>query len=254
MKPRFLGIDDDIPEQRRWHSWLVARGGCTVLTRRTAARAHGRIISPGSSGASPSSGLPCSSGSSSRRKVVAAVAAADDLFAIAGAAVAQQPGGSVHARARLIGNRPLHDTARSDPGKSQRYLDTVAHLVRNGRRTRPSSCARNSCAVRRSGQYRAGDDVGIPRCETRTVAGFQTADTSRAITVAGKIRRGGTTAQKYAEANRGEASWTSVTTLLMRLYAENLRQPNWAREVLHLLSSNRTFPGSHREFCAPIHR
>lgn len=149
-----------------------------------------------------------------------------------------------HGVLRLI-EPALHDTRPLDPGKSQRYLDTVAHLVRNGRRDE---------AIKLCQEFQQSGEVDRATLEmTLEYLGVKQehAQAVQPLTQAARWR----SQEKFTEAEQLLTSLltknpadTDAAMLLMRLYAENLRQPDRAREVLRLLEQQPHVSTSHLEF------
>ena len=139
----------------------------------------------------------------------------------------------------------LHDDRPLDPGKSRRYLDTIAHLIQNGRRDE---------AVKLCEELKSSGEVDIVTLETTLE--FLGVKQERAQTPKPLVEAAGLRAQgKFAEAEQllksqlmKNPSETGAAMMLMRLYAQNLRQPGKAHEILQQLEKQPHVSASHLEF------
>ena len=139
----------------------------------------------------------------------------------------------------------FHDDRPLDPGKSRRYMDTIAHLIHNGRHDEAIKLCEE---LKRSGEVEPAtlemtlDFLGAKQ-ERRQL--------SKPLAEAARLRAQG----KFAEAEQLLKSLLAKKTpdpgaamLLVRLYAEDLRQPAKAHEVLRGLEKQPHFDAGHIEF------
>ena len=149
-----------------------------------------------------------------------------------------------HGFLRLI-DPTLHDDRPLDPGKSRRYMDTIAHLIQNGRRDE---------AIKLCEELKQSGEVDIVTLETTLE--FLGVKQERAQTPKPLVAAAGLRAQgKFAEAEQLLKSLlaqnlpdTGAAMMLMRLYAQDLRQPGKAHEVLRQLEKQPHVSASHIEF------
>ena len=122
----------------------------------------------------------------------------------------------------------FHDDRPLDPGKSRRYLDTIAHLIQNGRRDE---------AIKLCEELKLSGEVDIVTLETTLE--FLGVKQARAQTPQPLAAAAGLRAQgKFTEAEQllksllaKNPSDAGAAMMLMRLYAQDWRQPDKAREV-----------------------
>lgn len=139
----------------------------------------------------------------------------------------------------------LCDTRPFDPGKSQRCMDAVAHLVRSGCRDEAVNLCRE---FEQSGDV---DSITVERTLEFLGVKQEKPAASSPLTQASRFR----SQEKYYEAEQllkallvKNPAHIDAAMLLMRLYAENLRQPERAREVLCRLEQQPHIPASHVDF------
>lgn len=145
---------------------------------------------------------------------------------------------------RLI-DPTLHDERPLDPGKSRRYMDTIAHLIKNGRR---------DDAIKLCNELKQSGEVDIVTLEhTLEFLGVKQERTQnpKPLTEAARLRAQG----KFAEAEQRlksllakNPSDADAAMMLMRLFAQDLRQPGRAHEVLRALEKQPHVSASHVEF------
>jgi hypothetical protein len=129
----------------------------------------------------------------------------------------------------------LHDRRPHDPGKNQRYLDTIAHLIKSGRRDE---------AVQLGKEFQRSGEVDIVALENLLeFHGLKPARTriSTPLVQAARLRADGnfaaaeTLLKSLLAKNPADAD---AAMMLMRLCAEDLRQPGRAHEILRALEKN----------------
>jgi DNA-binding SARP family transcriptional activator len=139
----------------------------------------------------------------------------------------------------------LHDDRALDPGKSRRYLDTIGHLIQNGRRDE---------AVRLCEEFKQSGEVDLATLQmTLEFLGVpqKRAPVPKPLTAARQLRAEG----KFAAAEERLQSLlaknpadSDAAMLLVRLYAQDFRQPGKAQEVLRKLEKQPHAVASHIEF------
>ena len=139
----------------------------------------------------------------------------------------------------------LHDARPLDPGKSRRYQDTIAHLIKSGRRDE---------AIKLCEELKQSGEVDIVTLEhTLEFLGVkqERAKISNPLNEAAQLRAQG----KFAEAEQRlksllakNPSNTGAAMMLMRLFAQDLRQAGRAHEVLRALEKQPHVSASHVEF------
>jgi tetratricopeptide (TPR) repeat protein len=139
----------------------------------------------------------------------------------------------------------LHDHGQLDPGKSQRYQDTIGHLIHNGRREEAIKLCEE---LKRTGEVEVTilentlEFLGVK--QPRNGAG-------NPLLAAGHLRTQGDFAaaeqalQALLQKNPADEG---AGIMLMRLYAEDLHQPERARTVLQALEGQHGVSASHLEF------
>ena len=139
----------------------------------------------------------------------------------------------------------LHDDRPFDPGKSRRYMDTIAHLIKNDRRDEAVKLCEE---LQRSGEV---DVVTLENTLEFLGVKQERMQTPRPLAVAAELRAQG----KFAEAERllqpllaKNPADTGAAMMLIRLYAQDLGQPGKAREVLGQLEKQPHVAASHVEF------
>jgi tetratricopeptide (TPR) repeat protein len=138
----------------------------------------------------------------------------------------------------------LHDDRPLDPGKSRRYMDAIARLIQNGQRAE---------AIRLCEQLKLSGEVDLVTLEnTLEFLGVpQNVKPENPLSQAARLRADG----KFAEAEKWLRSLleknpadVGAAMMLMRLCAQDLRQPEKAHEILRALQRQPHAPDSHIEF------
>jgi tetratricopeptide (TPR) repeat protein len=138
----------------------------------------------------------------------------------------------------------LHDTREFDPKKSQRYQDAIAHLIHSGRRDE---------AIKLCEELKQSGEVDIVTLQnTLEFLGVkQDLAPAKPLAEAARLRTG----KKFAEAEQllkmllqKNPADEGAAIMLMRLYAEDLRQPKQAQEVLLALEKQPHVSPDHIEF------
>lgn len=138
----------------------------------------------------------------------------------------------------------LHDTREFDPEKARRHQDAIAHLIQNGRRDEAVKLCEE---LKQSGEVDA-----VTLAHTLEFLGVKQEHAPvKPLVEADRLRAQG----KFGEAEELLKSLLAknpaddaAALLLMRLYAENLRQPQRAHEVLRALEKQPHVPAEHLEF------
>lgn len=145
-----------------------------------------------------------------------------------------------HGFLRLI-DPEFHDDREFDPGKSRRYQNTIAHLIKTGRRDE---------AIKLCEELKQAGEVDMVTLEFLGVK-QERAPIPKPLAEAGRLRLQG----KFAEAEQLVKSLLAknpadadAAMMLMRLYAQNLRRPDRAHEVLRTLENQPHVSASHIEF------
>ena len=149
-----------------------------------------------------------------------------------------------HGFLRLV-DPNLHDHRPLDPGKSRRYMDTIAHLIQNGRHDDAIKLCeelKSSGEVERSTLEMTLDFLGVKQDRRPTPQPLAEAARLRAE---GKLAEAEALLKALLAKNPAD---TGAALMLVRLYAEDLRQPSRAQEVLRQLEKLRQIPASHIEF------
>jgi hypothetical protein len=149
-----------------------------------------------------------------------------------------------HGFLRLI-DPMLHDDRPIDIGKSRRYLDTIGHLIRNGHR---------DDAIKLCEELKQSGEVDIMTLEmTLEFLGVKQQRTRNQTPLheAAQLR----TQKKFTEAEQllkslllKNPSDVDAALMLVRLYAQDLREPGRVHEVLRALEQQPHPPASHIEF------
>lgn len=139
----------------------------------------------------------------------------------------------------------LYDDREFDPKKTQRYQDTIAHLIHTGQREE---------AIKLCEQLKQTGELDATTVEnTLEFLGVkqERAQPVRPLVDAGRLRAQG----KFGEAEQLLQSLLAknpaddgAAIMLMRLYAQDLRQPDRAYEVLRALEKQPHVPAAHLEF------
>jgi thioredoxin-like negative regulator of GroEL len=139
----------------------------------------------------------------------------------------------------------LHDRRPLDPGKSRRFQDAIARLIQNGQRDE---------AIKLCEELKLSGEVDLVTLEnTLEFLGVPQANSKREnpLTQAAQMRAEG----KFAEAEQRLKSLLAqnpadagAAMMLMRLFAQDLRQPGKAHEVLRQLEKQPHVAASHVEF------
>jgi len=139
----------------------------------------------------------------------------------------------------------LYDHRAQDPHKVQRHQDAIAHLIHNGHR----DAAIKLCEeLKQSGEVDA-----VTLDHTLAFLGVKMADHKPAKPLAeaahlreqGNFTQAETLLQSLLRKNPAD---DGAAMLLMRLYAQDLRQPSRAHAVLRALQEQPHVPASHLEF------
>ncbi len=149
-----------------------------------------------------------------------------------------------HGFLRLV-DPTLHDNRPLDPGKSRRYQDAIARLIQNGQRDE---------AVKLCEELKQSGEVDLVTLEnTLEFLGVPqtSAKPENPLTQAARLRAQG----KFTETEQRLKSLLAINPadvgaamMLMRLYAQNLRQPGKAHEILRQLEKQPHVSASHIEF------
>ena len=149
---------------------------------------------------------------------------------------------SAHLFQKLI---DPEDKRQFDPKQSMRQLDLIGALVRNGKKGRGHPVVRIAQTLWRGGSHHAGIDAGTSGCP----AGRR--EKTSPLTKAGQLRRQG----KFNEAGLLLNSLLAenprnvdAAMMLVRLHAQDLREPHKAHDVLRALEQQPHIPASHIEF------
>ncbi len=139
----------------------------------------------------------------------------------------------------------LYDDRQLDPKKARRYQDAIAHLIHNGRREE---------AIKLCEELKQSGEVDVVTLEnTLEFLGVkqERAPAAKPLVVAGRLR----TERKFVEAEQLLQSLLvknpaddAAAIMLMRLYAQDLRQPDRAHQVLHALKKQPHVPAGNLEF------
>jgi tetratricopeptide (TPR) repeat protein len=139
----------------------------------------------------------------------------------------------------------LGDHRELDTGKTRRYQDTIAHLIHNGRR---DEAIRLCEELKRTGEVDAAilentlEFLGVKQQRGQAV---------NPLLAAGYLRKQGdfVAAEQLLQAllQKNPAD-EGAGIMLMRLYAEDLHQPERAQAVLQALENQRGVSASHLEF------
>jgi hypothetical protein len=144
---------------------------------------------------------------------------------------------------RLI-DPTLHDHRPLDPGKSQRHQDTIARLIRNGRRDEAIKLCEE---LKQTGEVdlvtleNTLEFLGVPQNRRRENPLSQAAR----LRVEGDFSKAEKLLRAMLAKNPADAG---AAMLLLRLCAQDLRQPNRAHELLRVLEKQAHLPASHLEF------
>jgi hypothetical protein len=139
----------------------------------------------------------------------------------------------------------LHDDRPLDPGQSRRYQDTIAHLIKNGRHHE---------AIKLCEELKLSGEVDFVTLEnTLEFLGVSQARAKleNPLTQAAQLRAQGDFAaaeQMLQSLLAKNPADTGAAMLLLRLYAQDLRRPGRAHEVLRQLEQQPHVAASHREF------
>ncbi len=139
----------------------------------------------------------------------------------------------------------LHDDRPLDPGKGRRYQDAIARLIQNGQRDE---------AIRFCEELKLSGEVDLVTLEnTLEFLGVPQVNSKpeNPLTQAAQLRAQG----KFAETEKLLKSLLAknpadadAAMMLMRLFAQDLRQPGRAHEVLRQLEKQPQVAASHVEF------
>jgi tetratricopeptide (TPR) repeat protein len=139
----------------------------------------------------------------------------------------------------------LHDDREFDLNKARRYQDTIAHLIHNGHRDE---------AIKLCEELKQSGELDIVTLEnTLEFLGVKQnrAHVSKPLAEVRQLRLEG----KFAEAEQRlkvmlaeNPNHLEAALLLVRLYAQDLRRPSQAHEVLHALEKQPHVSAAHVEF------
>lgn len=139
----------------------------------------------------------------------------------------------------------LHDNRQLDPKKAGRYQDIIAHLIQNGRRDE---------AIKLCEELKQSGEVDIVTLQNtleflgvKQGLGPATKPLSEAARLRGLRDFAGAELLLTSLLAKNPAD-DGAAMMLMRLYAQDLRQPDRAREVLRALELQPHVPASHLEF------
>lgn len=139
----------------------------------------------------------------------------------------------------------FHDDRPFDPGKARRYQDAISHLIHNGHRDE---------AIKLCEELKQSGELDIVTLEnTLEFLGVKQNRThvSRPLAKIRQLRLEGkfTAAEQRLKAMLAEnPNHLEAAMLLVRLYAEDLRRPSQAHEVLHALEKQPHVSAAHVEF------
>jgi tetratricopeptide (TPR) repeat protein len=138
----------------------------------------------------------------------------------------------------------LHDGREFDPKQSRRYQDALAHLIHNGRRAE---------AIKLCEELKQSGELDIVTLEnTLEFLGVkQERPSSKPLAEIDRLRREGNFAeaeQKLKVMLDQNPNQPEAAMMLVRLYAEDLRQPGPAHEVLDALEKQPHHSASQIEF------
>ena len=138
----------------------------------------------------------------------------------------------------------LYDHRELDPKKARRYQDAIAHLIHNGRRDDAIKLCEE---LKQSGEV----DLGTLESTLEFLGVKQERAPAKPLAEAARLRAQG----DFAGAEHLLKSLLlknpaddGAAMLLMRLYAQDLREPGRAHEVLRALQKQPHVPASHVEF------
>jgi thioredoxin-like negative regulator of GroEL len=148
-----------------------------------------------------------------------------------------------HGFLRLM-DPALHDDRPLDLGKSRRYQDAIARLIQNGRR---------EAAIKLCEELKQSGEVDLVTLEnTLEFLGVpQNTKRENPLTEAARFRAQGQFAgaeQLLKSLLAKNPADVGAAMMLMRLYAQDWRQPGRAHEVLRALEKQPHVPASHLEF------
>ena len=139
----------------------------------------------------------------------------------------------------------LRDARAADLKKSGRYLDTIAHLIRNGRRDE---------AIKLCEEFKRTGEVDLVTLETMLDYLGVKQERVRAQTpleLAGRLRAEGKTAaaeQSLKLLLAKNPADAGAAMMLIRLYAQDLHQPGKAMETLRTLEQQKHVSKDYLEF------
>ena len=139
----------------------------------------------------------------------------------------------------------LHDKGEFDPRKTQRYQDTIAHLIRTGQREDAIKLCEE---LKKSGE--------IPLATLQDTLEFLGVEQDRGkiaghLQIASRLRKAGDFAgaeQLLKTLLSKNPADDGAALMLMRVYAQDLKQPDLARQVLQALEKQPHVPADHLEF------
>jgi tetratricopeptide (TPR) repeat protein len=149
-----------------------------------------------------------------------------------------------HGFLRLV-DPNLHDDRPLDPRKSERYMDTIAHLIKNGRRAEAIKLCEElklSGEVERATLEMTLDFLGVKQTRASAVTPLAEAANLRAQ---GKFVEAEKLLKTLLAKNPADVG---AAMLLVRLYAESMRQSSQAHAVLRKLEKQPHVAASHVEF------
>ena len=139
----------------------------------------------------------------------------------------------------------FHDDRPLDPGKGRRHLDTIAQLIQGGHR---------DAAIKLCEELKTSGEVNLATLElTLEFLGVrpERAQLPKPLAEAGQMRAQG----KFAEAEKllnaslkKNPEDLAAAMMLVRLYAQDLRRPSQAHEVLRRLELQPHVAAAHIEF------
>jgi hypothetical protein len=138
----------------------------------------------------------------------------------------------------------LYDHRQLDPKKAQRYHDAIAHLIHHGRRDDAIKLCEE---LKRSGEV----DLGTLESTLEFLGVKQERAPAKPLAEAARLRAQGDFAgaeDRLKSLLQKNPADDSAAIMLMRLYAQDLREPSRAHEVLRALEKQPHVPASHVEF------
>jgi hypothetical protein len=138
----------------------------------------------------------------------------------------------------------LYDHRQLDPKQARRHLDAIAHFIHHGRRDEAIKLCEE---LKQSGEV----DLGTLESTLEFLGVKQERAPARPLAEAARLRTQGDFAgaeQRLKSLLLNHPADVGAAILLMRLYAQDLREPSRAHEVLRALEKQPQVPASYLEF------